>query len=442
MSGMFKRGALDDPINIIHVFTDAPPQQLANTKLSSEIRKYFTFRGAIMRECFHATRTGPATHDSLEFDEYENIDYDPSPSLPAFSKIKNRFRVFYEHLDFQKLGLEACERNLEQYSGEGQDPPPDVKYAFTNLIRTDGHAIEFIFAKQAPQQPPLPDLTMADFIDEDLGNFRVYGVDPGVTQLFTAEDEQFRVTQFANAEWFAKSGHRKRRWNQQIRETDTGVTTLESSLPTHKTARPTNWHTYCQALFNNFETLTSFYGNQWTNERFLSFLGRQKMENEVVNIFLSGGKKYPGRAIDNRLPVLAYGNGTFAHTRGGKGASHHGKVYRALKRAEQQGLLVLCLVNEAFTSQVCPLCQRRSLKLMEVVDTFSRRMVKLWSVKRCEECLHHWKRDHAAAMNIRDLGIKEQAGHDRPRVFCFGQDDDAMDVDAQAGNAMDMDLLG
>ncbi|KAG0192690.1 hypothetical protein DFQ28_008313, partial [Apophysomyces sp. BC1034] len=89
---------------------------------------------------------------------------------------------------------------------------------------------------------------------------------------------------------------------------------------------------------------------------------------------------------------------------------------------------------------VCPLCQRRSLKLMEVVDTFSRRMVKLWSVKRCEECLHHWKRDHAAAMNIRDLGLKEQAGLDRPRVFCFGQDGDAMDVNAQAGNAMNMDL--
>ncbi|KAG0161751.1 hypothetical protein DFQ30_005846, partial [Apophysomyces sp. BC1015] len=98
------------------------------------------------------------------------------------------------------------------------------------------------------------------------------------------------VTQFANAEWYAKSGHIKRRWNQQIRKTDAGVTTVESSLPTHKTARPTNWLAYCQALFNNFETLTSFYSNQWTNERFLSFIGCQKMENEVVNIFLSGGK--------------------------------------------------------------------------------------------------------------------------------------------------------
>ncbi|KAG0165954.1 hypothetical protein DFQ29_001228, partial [Apophysomyces sp. BC1021] len=72
MSGMFKRGVLDDPINIIHAFTDAPPQQLANTKLSSEIRKYFTLGGIIMRECFHAIRTGPATHDSLEFDEYKS----------------------------------------------------------------------------------------------------------------------------------------------------------------------------------------------------------------------------------------------------------------------------------------------------------------------------------------------------------------------------------
>ncbi|KAG0169586.1 hypothetical protein DFQ30_003501 [Apophysomyces sp. BC1015] len=108
-----------------------------------------------------------------------------------------------------------------------------MKYAFTNLVRTDGHAIEVIFAKKAPEQPPIP-------VSHD-GRLhrRRLGQSSCVTQLFIAEDEQFRVTQFTNAEWCAKSGHRKRQWNQQIRKADAGITALECSLPTHKTARPT-----------------------------------------------------------------------------------------------------------------------------------------------------------------------------------------------------------
>ncbi|KAG0165899.1 hypothetical protein DFQ28_008163 [Apophysomyces sp. BC1034] len=61
---------------------------------------------------------------------------------------------------------------------------------------------------------------------------------------------------------------------------------------------------------------------------------------------------------------------------------------------------------------------------MEVLDTFSARMIKLWSAKHCTMCQHHWKRDHAAALNIRQLGLCELSAQPRPSVFCFNQESD------------------
>jgi hypothetical protein len=36
----------------------------------------------------------------------------------------------------------------------------------------------------------------------------------------------------------------------------------------------------------------AFYGTDLANDRFLNYVGRQKMEDEVANIFVDGGRKY------------------------------------------------------------------------------------------------------------------------------------------------------
>ncbi|KAG0166015.1 hypothetical protein DFQ30_007682 [Apophysomyces sp. BC1015] len=280
------------------------------------------------------------------------IDYNHSDILRALTKIKNRFRVLYEHLNFSKVRLDNCARNIDLYSGMDQDP--EAKLSFTNVIRTDGHTLKFIFAKRKTQGPPLPDLTLVDFIGEDMNDKQVIGVDPGMGQLFTAVDDRFEVARMSNSEWYAKAGFMQRRHQQQTRKQEAGISDLEVSLPTRKAASPNSWTAYCQAIFNDFDTLTSFYADQWTNDRFLAYIRRQRLESEAV----------------------------------------------------------------------CPLFQERTLQQVEALDTLSARMIKLWNAKHCTMCQHHWKQDHAAALNIRQLGLCELSAQPRPSVFYFNQESD------------------
>jgi hypothetical protein len=73
---------------------------------------------------------------------------------------------------------------------------------------------------------------------------------------------------------------------------DKGISAIESEIPSRKTANPDTFAYSCQYLFDHLEKLTSFYGSYFTNSRFLAYIGQQKMANEIVNIFVSGGKKY------------------------------------------------------------------------------------------------------------------------------------------------------
>jgi hypothetical protein len=93
------------------------------------------------------------------------------------------------------------------------------------------------------------------------------------------------------------------------------------------------------------------------------------------------------------------------------------KAVKALKRAENEGLLIVCQVDENYSSRVCNLCQQQSNEQKEVLDEFSGQMVSLWGVLQCSICHYNWDRDHNASTNILNLGLLECAGIDRPDVF-------------------------
>jgi hypothetical protein len=171
------------------------------------------------------------------------------------------------------------------------------------MIRTDGHTVEFIYGVRKSSSKGLPDLTMSDISDlsdlptdlqKDLDHFNVFGVDPGHRHLVTGVNAQGLRRRFSNNEWYSKSGISQRRYEQQVKKKDAGIDRLESTLPTKKTASPDEWILYCQAIFTNMSRLNSFYGTDFTNDRFLNYVGRQKMEGEVANIFVDGGIKYKG----------------------------------------------------------------------------------------------------------------------------------------------------
>lgn len=84
---------------------------------------------------------------------------------------------------------------------------------FTNCIRTDGYAEDFIFAKRT-NTDVLPNLELEDFVPDDVQNiFRLWDLDPGQKYVFTAVDghtnDQHEIRHFSTTEFYTLAGYKR-----------------------------------------------------------------------------------------------------------------------------------------------------------------------------------------------------------------------------------------
>lgn len=85
---------------------------------------------------------------------------------------------------------------------------------FTNMVRTDGHGIDFILAVPKRQMGEFPDLDLHDFTTEELNTrFHLWGVDPGQVNIFTASDGHgtghHQTRKYSTAEYYTRAGFKK-----------------------------------------------------------------------------------------------------------------------------------------------------------------------------------------------------------------------------------------
>jgi hypothetical protein len=95
-----------------------------------------------------------------------------------------------------------------------------------------------------------------------------------------------------------------RKWLEEKR-TASHITPIESTLPTAKTARLDRVHERVRALLDALPTLLHFYDITHQAKRFSIFRGKQRADAEMVNIFLSGGKKYNNQQATPSRPPTA-----------------------------------------------------------------------------------------------------------------------------------------
>jgi hypothetical protein len=92
---------------------------------------------------------------------------------------------------------------------------------FTNLVRTDGFAIDFIFAESIGEaEEDENDVYISDYHDFDPSLFRLWGLDPGLNSTFIASDGSNRhdninadipheILQMITAEFYCRAGYKK-----------------------------------------------------------------------------------------------------------------------------------------------------------------------------------------------------------------------------------------
>lgn len=190
----------------------------------------------------------------------------------------------YDEIKENESGdLDEVEQNQQQHR----------RPIFMNHIRTDGHTVDVLLVRQK-RHSELPDLSMDDFTSNELDqHFQLWGVDPGMKDIFTATDGAGQYRRFSTKEWRSKCGITRRFRFHQEEKRRQGITKIESSIPTTKTTSSTKLMTAVKYLINNLPRLTEFYSMvHWRKHRLHAYSGRQKLDQEMVNVFVDGGEKY------------------------------------------------------------------------------------------------------------------------------------------------------
>ncbi|ORX58335.1 hypothetical protein DM01DRAFT_1372391 [Hesseltinella vesiculosa] len=194
---------------------------------------------------------------------------------------------------------------------------------FEDSLMSDRYAVSATFEKLKPVDQEAP-LTLEDIDTDDLSECRVWGVDPGVGQVYVAvdgsdtsiynneeavaSDPRHEIRRYSSKEYFHDAGFH--RTNQRIRDLKSqhGIDTLESAIPSPCTMDLSKLDLYTKAVLERAQLLKDFYAEHLPPLRFLNYRGRQKADGELVNIFLTGGNKY-GRQSDRELVDLTVPEG-------------------------------------------------------------------------------------------------------------------------------------
>jgi hypothetical protein len=310
-------------------------------------------------------------------------------------------RLFWSAFDFTRIGVRAPEKMYTE------------KRRFWNIVRSDGVAVDFLFGR--PKRPTtFTEKTIAD-IGLDLTKDRVWGVDPGITDVFVAadgnEDESHEIRRTSTREFYHMSGWNRAREIEEgwKREAGPELRVMLDHMPSAKTASVSAFDGYIRYVLLEYKKIVRFYDERWRILRFQRYRGRQKALSEVCRRFTKGSKKYPPSDPsmllnspvsdsrkkwkrreaheDDRRAVVAFGDGMFSPTMKGKRAGVSRLLFRALCRHDRLGHLTLVKVPEFRSSRVCSRCQE--LTLDHVRDEASRD-ASLHAVLRCKSCDTVW----------------------------------------------------
>ena len=146
------------------------------------------------------------------------------------------------------------------------------RYQFWSIVRSNRAAVDFVFGR--PKHIMLEKI-MID-IGLDLTRDHVWGVDPGLTDVFVATDgsgdDSHEIWKMSTKEFYHISGWIKATHQcQQLKKANLAIQAIEDRMPSSKTASTTIFNTYAIYVLEHYRELSIFYDNCWREMRFQQF---------------------------------------------------------------------------------------------------------------------------------------------------------------------------
>ncbi|KAG0777239.1 hypothetical protein G6F22_012011 [Rhizopus arrhizus] len=178
---------------------------------------------------------------------------------------QNQLNMFYCVFNFKELRLSMDELT----------PNENNKILFGNTIKSDGFSVDFVFyRKERMNNGSDVELTLKDFNYEEVHNqYHPMFLGPGRKSLFTA------VVSVASAKQIRKSSC-------------SGIKTIESQIPTPKTAAVGSYDQYVKYTLTHLDKLLDFHGKDTAHHRFQLYHDRQRAPEIMANMLTHGTAKY------------------------------------------------------------------------------------------------------------------------------------------------------
>jgi hypothetical protein len=178
-----------------------------------------------------------------------------------------------------------------------EDLASNPKKTFANKVLTDGTSVVFIFSRPAKTEIDNIDLELDDFSSEEVQEFfHPCAIDPGRTNAVTAAygygSTSHMLRRLSTKEYYHQIGSQQSNASVQRMKDRVGVTTIESAVPTGKTANLLSYLSHVQYLVRHLTDLFNFYNEQQGQRSLLAYKNKQRAVAEAVNLLINGGKKY------------------------------------------------------------------------------------------------------------------------------------------------------
>ncbi|KAI8377583.1 uncharacterized protein BYT42DRAFT_349712 [Radiomyces spectabilis] len=146
------------------------------------------------------------------------------------------------------------------------------------------HAVDCIFTRRKLES--LPQLAIENFTTAELDRaFHLWGVDPGITEIFAVNDghgqQTHQIRRCSTAEFYHNSGVKKSAakmlaMKQQTLTDGRSIADIERDLPSRKSSPKANIIRYAQELSRDLNSMLNFYDDRFSSLRFWNYIGKQK----------------------------------------------------------------------------------------------------------------------------------------------------------------------
>ncbi|KAI8391000.1 uncharacterized protein BYT42DRAFT_178216 [Radiomyces spectabilis] len=185
---------------------------------------------------------------------------------------------------------------------------------------TDGYGCSVSFFRAKGSAQVLADLEAADFADWERPYLRIWGADPGVTDVFVASDggeflpneenalqrsRPHEVRQFSTVEFYTKAQYKHSTICVQNWKMRSQVLDVEQNIVTSKAINLRSARLFITGMLASMERLLTFYDQRFTKLRFRRFVKNQQTLSELANVFITGGQKYDQITAEQKSRQIA-----------------------------------------------------------------------------------------------------------------------------------------